>query len=118
MAIKFGKGGKSKKGGLAIWWKRLRALLSGIAVTLSLLTFLMALSQVLIHAMATSIFDEDNFQDWWSAPLLPFLFSIVFLIIFLILNYDRIPILRDIAPRLKGVKAPRPSKELELPEFD
>ncbi len=118
MGIKFGRHGGRGKGGRSIWLGRLKALLSGIVITLSLFTFLTALSQVLIHAMSVNIFDEDNFQNWWSAPLLPFLFSVAFLLLFILLNYERVPFLRDVVSKLRGARAPRTPKDLELPEFD
>ena len=118
MGIKFGRQRGRGKGGRAVWLKMLKAILSGIVITLSLFTFLIALSQVLIHAMAVNIFNEKNFQNWWSAPLLPFLFSVGVFVLFILLNYDRVPILRDAVSKLRGAKAPRTPKDIELPEFD
>ncbi|MCK5773230.1 MAG: hypothetical protein KAH57_05530 [Thermoplasmata archaeon] len=118
MGIKFGRQRGRVPGAGAVWLKRLKAVLSGVVITLSLFTFLTALSQVLIHAMAVNIFDENNFQNWWSAPLLPFLFSVALLILFIIINYDRVPILRDAVSKLKGARAPKTHKDIELPEFD
>ena len=118
MAIKFGRQGGRGKGGRSVWLGRLKAILSGIVITLSLFTFLTALSQVLIHIMAVNVFDEKNFQNWWSAPLLPFLFSVAFLVLFILINYDRVPILRDAVSKLRGARAPKTHKDIELPEFD
>ena len=118
MAIKFGRQGGRGKGGRSVWLGRLKAVLSGIVITLFLFTFLTALSQVLIHAMAVNIFNEDNFQNWWSAPLLPFLFSAAFFVLYIILNYDRVPFLRDAVSKLRGARAPKTHKDIELPEFD
>ncbi len=118
MGIKFGRQRGRGKGGRSVWLRRLKAILSGIVITLSLFTFLTALSQVLIHVMAVNVFNENNFQNWWSAPLLPFLFSVALLVLFILINYDRVPILRDAVSKLKGARAPKTHKDIELPEFD
>ena len=101
------------------WARRIRALLSVILVIIGTFLLLTAAAEFAIY-----LFDSDNhdfYQDYTTGPLTILLLVLVIAVLWLVLNYDRIPFVRNALVRVgsKGKGGKRGKiKDIELPEFD
>ncbi|MFW3146392.1 MAG: hypothetical protein ACMUIE_06235 [Thermoplasmatota archaeon] len=92
----------------------LRSVFSGILMTISLFLILLAVGELMVHFLDMSI-GNDNYTDWMPVPLVLILCSVPFLILYTLINYDRIGWIQKLLTRLRSRRSP---KEIETIELD
>ncbi|MGA1866152.1 MAG: hypothetical protein ACMUFK_01650 [Thermoplasmatota archaeon] len=92
----------------------LNAIVSGFVLTIGTLLFLLAASELLVYFIDKIIMGNDNYYDWGRAPMIIFLSSIPFFLIYLILNLYRFKYATFIFKRFKTSKPPQTVETIEL----
>lgn len=111
--MKFGRAGKKGSKPLKVW-SIARSILSGIFLTLAILLVFLSISELLVSFLDKAILDNTYYLDWGRAPMIIFLASIPFFIIYLILNLDRFKWSKVILKRFKTSKPPQKIETIDL----
>lgn len=92
----------------------LRSVFSGILMTISVFLVLLAAGELVVHLLDRSI-GNDNYTDWMAVPLVLILCAVPFIILYIVINYDRIGWVRKI---LSGLRTGRSPEEIDTIELD
>lgn len=111
--IKFGKS-SGKKASQSKIWSIARAILSGIFLTLAIFLVILSISELWVSFLDRTILDNTIYYDWTRAPLIIFLSSIPFFIIWFLLNLDRFKFTKFITKRFKTSKPPEKIETIDL----
>jgi hypothetical protein len=111
--IKFGKS-TGKKHSHSKLWSIARAILSGIFLTLAILLVLLAIAELWVAFLDRTVQDNTFYYDWGRAPLIIFLASIPFFIIWIVLNLDRFKFTKFLTKKFKTSKPPEKIETIDL----
>ncbi|MGA1793266.1 MAG: hypothetical protein ACMUHM_04895 [Thermoplasmatota archaeon] len=111
--IKFGRPKKRGKKRSSIW-SILNTILSGIMMTTGMLLLLLSLSELIVYFIDVVLKKNETYMDWGRAPLIIFLSSIPFFIIYLILNIQRFKFTAKLLKRFRSSKPPEKIESIDL----
>jgi len=109
--------GRSKKRGRKRHtpWSILNTFLSGVMMTTGLLLLLLSLSELIVYFIDVVVKDNETYMDWGRAPLIIFLSSIPFFILYILLNLQRF---KFTAKMLKRFRSSKPPEKIETIDLD
>jgi hypothetical protein len=84
-------------------------------MTLAILLVLLSISELFVMLLDRSILDNVYYLDWTRGPLIIFLSSIPFFILYLLLNLDRF---KWTAPIRKRFRTSKPPEKIETIDLD
>ncbi|MGA1819800.1 MAG: hypothetical protein ACMUHU_02205 [Thermoplasmatota archaeon] len=111
--IRFGRPKKRGRKRSSIW-SILNTFLSGILMTTGMLLLLLSLSELIVYFIDVVIKKNKTYMDWGRAPLIIFLSSIPFFILYLILNLQRFKFTAKLRNRFRSSKPPEKIETLDL----
>ena len=111
--VKFGKPAGKKESRSKIW-SIARSILSGIFLTLAILLVFLSIAELWVSFLDRTFQDNTYYFDWGRVPLVIFLSSIPFFIIYIILNLDRFRWTKFILKRFRTSKPPEKIETIDL----
>ena len=111
MGIKFGKPGKRSDGPFKKVLKLIRKVLTVLFGFLTGFLFLFGFGEMIVYILDGG----KNYSDWIRGPLIIFGVSFFFFLLWVVVNYDRIGILKGLRGSLSRSKPP---EDYDIPELD
>jgi hypothetical protein len=111
--LRFGRP-SGKKGPRSKYWNIARAILSGIFLTLAILLVFLSIAELWVSFLDRTLLDNTIYYDWTRAPVIIFLSSIPFFIMWFLLNLDRFKFMKFITKRFKTSKPPEKIETIDL----